>query len=45
VVSGLTLPWTSGVVDGNLNRIKMLKHQTYGRASCRLLRKRVRQAT
>jgi len=41
VVNGLTLPWNSGVVEGNVNRIKMLKRQTYGRASFPLLRKRV----
>jgi transposase len=37
VVNGLTLPWNSGVVEGNVNRIKMLKRQTYGRASFPLL--------
>jgi len=41
VVNGLTLPWNSGVVEGNVNRIKMLKRQTYGRASFPLLRKRI----
>jgi hypothetical protein len=45
VVNGLTLPWNSGVVEGNVNRIKMLKRQTYGRASFPLLRKRVLLAT
>ncbi|MCX4406458.1 MULTISPECIES: transposase [unclassified Streptomyces] len=25
VVAGLTLPWSSGVVEGHVNRIKMLK--------------------
>jgi transposase len=41
VLNGLTLPWSSGVVEGNVNRLKMLKRQTYGRASFELLRKRV----
>jgi transposase len=41
VRNGLTLPWNSGVAEGNINRIKMLKRQTYGRASFPLLRKRV----
>ena len=41
VINGLTLPWSSGVVEGNVNRIKMLKRQMYGRASFALLRKRV----
>jgi transposase len=41
VLNGLTLPWSSGVVEGNVNRLKMLKRQMYGRASFELLRKRV----
>ena len=45
VTNGLTLPWNSGVAEGNINRIKMLKRQTYGRASFPLLRKRVLLAT
>jgi transposase len=35
------MPWSSGVVEGNVNRVKMLKRQTYGRAAFPLLRKRV----
>ena len=41
VLNGLTMPWSSGVVEGNVNRVKMLKRQTYGRAAFPLLRKRV----
>jgi transposase len=41
VVNGLSLPYSSGAVEGNLNRIKMLKRQMYGRASFVLLRKQV----
>ena len=41
VVNGLTMPWSSGVVEGNVNRLKMLKRQMYGRATFELLRKRV----
>ncbi|KUL26906.1 transposase [Actinoplanes awajinensis subsp. mycoplanecinus] len=41
VTAGLTLPWSSGPVEGNVNRIKMLKRQMYGRANFDLLRKRV----
>jgi transposase len=41
VTNGLTLPYSSGAVEGNVNRIKMLKRQMYGRASFHLLRKRV----
>lgn len=45
VRNGLTLPWSSGAVEGNVNRIKMLKRQMYGRARFALLRKRVLLAT
>jgi transposase len=41
VSAGLTLDWSSGPVEGHVNRIKMLKRQMYGRASTNLLRKRV----
>lgn len=38
---GLTLPWNSGVVEGHVNRIKMIKRQMFGRADFDLRRKRV----
>ncbi|MFJ6419233.1 ISL3 family transposase [Paeniglutamicibacter sp. NPDC091659] len=41
VIAGLSLPYSSGVVEGNINRIKMLKRQMYGRAGFPLLRQRV----
>jgi transposase len=41
VTNGLTLPYSSGKVEGNVNRIKMIKRQMYGRAGFALLRKRV----
>jgi transposase len=41
VTNGLTLPHSSGPVEGHVNRIKMIKRQMYGRASFDLLRKRV----
>jgi transposase len=41
VTNGLTLSYSSGAVEGNVNRIKTLKRQMYGRASFDLLRKRV----
>lgn len=41
VTAGLTLPWSSGTVEGHVNRIKMIKRQTYGRAGFGLLMKRV----
>jgi len=45
VTAGLTLPHSSGPVEGNVNRIKMIKRQMYGRAGFALLRKRVLLAT
>ena len=41
VTAGLTLRWSSGSVEGHVNRIKMLKRQMYGRANPDLLRRRV----
>ncbi|MFE7839172.1 ISL3 family transposase [Streptomyces sp. NPDC057474] len=41
VTAGLTLPFSSGAVEGQVNRIKMLKRQMFGRANLDLLRKRV----
>jgi transposase len=41
VVAGLTMTWSSGPVEGTVNRIKTLKRQMYGRASLPLLRKRI----
>jgi transposase len=41
VRNGLTLPHSSGAVEGNVNRIKMLKRQMYGRANFDLLRIRI----
>ncbi|MGW0731451.1 transposase [Streptomyces sp. NPDC002851] len=38
VTAGLTLPWSSGIVEGHVNRIKTIKRAMYGRASFRLLR-------
>ena len=40
VIAGLTLPWSNGQVEGQVNRLKMLKRQMYGRASLDLLSKR-----
>jgi transposase len=41
VTAGLTLPYISGSTEGNVNRLKAIKRQMYGRASLDLLRKRV----
>lgn len=45
VTVGLTLSWSSGVVEGHVNRIKMIKRHMYGRAGFSLLRKRVLMAS
>ena len=44
VQAGLTLPWSNGAVEGHVNRLKLLKRQSYGRAGVGLLRQRVMQA-
>jgi len=41
VANGLTLPYSSGKVEGTVNKIKTIKRQMYGRAGFALLRKRV----
>jgi transposase len=41
VTAGMTLPHSSGKVEGHVNRIKMIKRQMYGRAKPDLLRKRI----
>jgi len=41
VTAGLTLPHSSGAAEGNVNWLKAIKSQMYGRASLDLLRKRV----
>jgi len=40
VTAGLDLPWSSGQTEGQVNRLKLLKRQMYGRASFALLRHR-----
>jgi len=41
VEAGLSLSWSNGQVEGQVNRLKFLKRQMYGRASFPLLRARV----
>ena len=41
VRAALTLPWSSGQAEGQINRLKLLKRQMYGRAGFDLLRRRV----
>ncbi|MFB7429604.1 transposase [Streptomyces hydrogenans] len=38
VVNGLTLHWSSGAVEGQVTRIKLIERRSYGRASSALLR-------
>jgi transposase len=40
VRNGVTYQWSNGQVEGQVNRLKMLKRQMYGRASHELLKKR-----
>jgi transposase len=41
VRNALTLPWSSGLVEGLNTRTKLIKRQMYGRAAFPLLRKRI----
>ncbi len=45
IQAGLTLPWSNGVTEGHINRLKLLKRQGYGRAHVGLLRQRMVQAS
>ena len=40
VKAGVTLPWSSGPVEGQINRLKMLKRHMFGRARLDLLSRR-----
>ena len=41
VTNGLSLSYSSGPVEGHVNRIKTIKRQMYGRANFDLLRRRI----
>jgi transposase len=41
VLAALTLPWSNGQVEGQINRLKLIKRTMYGRANFDLLRQRV----
>jgi len=41
VLAGLTLPWSNGLLEGHVNRLKLIKRSMYGRAKLPLLRQRV----
>ena len=40
VKAGMTLPWSNGLVEGQITRLKRLKRQMFGRASLALLERR-----
>ncbi len=41
VATALTYEWSQGQVEGQINRLKLIKKQMYGRANFDLLRQRV----
>jgi len=41
IENAISLPWSNGPVEGNVNKLKTIKRQMYGRASFELLRKRL----
>jgi len=41
VAAALRLPWSTGPVEGRINKLKLVKRQMYGRANFDLLRQRV----
>jgi len=45
VTNALSLPWSNGQVEGQANRLKLIKCRMYGRASFDLLRKQVLAAS
>ena len=44
VLAATIFPWTNGQVEGQVNRLKLIKRQGYGRTGFALLRQRVRRA-
>ncbi|QNL51950.1 transposase [Olivibacter sp. SDN3] len=41
IKNAFDLPWSNGPVEENVNKLKTLKRQMYGRCSLRLLEKRL----
>ncbi len=41
VTNALSLPWSNGQTEGQVNRLKLIKRQMYGRANFDLLRRQV----
>ncbi|GHO77207.1 hypothetical protein KSD_49780 [Ktedonobacter sp. SOSP1-85] len=44
VLAGLTLPHSNGLVEGKVNKVKLMKRMMFGRADFALLRQRVLHA-
>jgi transposase len=44
VLAGLTLPQNNGLVEGKVNKLKLIKRMMFGRATFPLLRQRVLHA-
>ena len=44
VQAALLFPYSNGVVEGHVNRLKLIKRMMYGRAGFPLLRQRVLSA-
>jgi len=44
VAAAIGIPWSSGPVEGQVNRLKAIKRSAYGRAGLPLLRQRVLMA-
>ncbi|HEX6483427.1 MAG TPA: transposase [Ktedonobacteraceae bacterium] len=40
ILAGLTLPYSTGPVEGHINRLKLIKRQAYGRAELPYLQRR-----
>ncbi|WFU07437.1 transposase (plasmid) [Rhizobium sp. CB3171] len=41
VYAALTMPWSTGPVEGKINKLKLIKRSMYGRAGMDLLRSRI----
>ncbi len=44
VEAGLTLPWSTGPVEGHIHKVKLIKRSMYGKAGLPLLRQRLLRA-
>ncbi len=41
VANGCTMPWSNGMVEGFVNKVKWIKRSSYGQAGFPLLQRRV----